>query len=274
MSVFLTKNEVDFYSKDIEAEFESLVGHRWFSARRKSKQWAFFRHCFDVLMGKAVGDFACEKQQAIQYKYEITDRLRRYYYSPGERVRFIFSLEHEKHDGISDYEDPQYPASNGYLLRITLNEVPYDLIQQTRAYLERVVAEAVDAEWAVYSKLPELNLDPLLKVFDPEGSAYKRIRRVAEGHHKKQLTICNDFNPSTKRLIDVKVVKLTSTSALVRTSEYWLLYWWSIEKGSYINYVYNELNRQEYFLVRQSTRWVVRDNHYPAPKTSTPRRSR
>ncbi len=273
MGVYLTREEVDFYSEALSAEFERLTRHRWFAARKSARQWAFFRHSFEVLVGRASGDFDCGRQEAVQYKYEISDKLRRYYSAPGEHVRFIFTLESEKQSGHLDGDDAAYPRANGYLLRVTLNEPLADSAQQISAYLKRVVADAIDAEWAVYTKLPRVDLTPLDGLFDPNGSAYKRIQRIAQSHSKKQFTLANDLNPSTRRLIDVRVVELTTAAARVRTSEYWLLYWWSLEDKAYIKYVYNELNKQTYFLALIDNRWLVQDNYYPTPKTSTPRRS-
>ncbi|HET8671582.1 MAG TPA: hypothetical protein VFM05_13405, partial [Candidatus Saccharimonadales bacterium] len=68
-----------------------------------------------------------------------------------------------------------------------------------------------------------------------------------------------------------KVEELSPNSAKIRTEEYWYLRWWSIEKKKYA-YIYNEMNRQMYFVVKRGDRWLVRDNFYPKTKTSTPLR--
>ena len=271
MSIFLAKMEIEQQAGEIRRSFERLLSSKRVAPRPRSRQWTFLRHCFDVLMGEAEGDFPCDERTAAQYKFEVSDKLRRYYLSPGEPVSFIFSLAHRGREGEWLPED--YPGANGYVLLVTRNAPGTTSQHETAMVLERVVADAVDAEWAVYVKLPELDLSPLEGVFDSEGSAYKRIRMTAESHHRKGWIISNPQNPSTRRLVDVKVDKILPASARARTQEYWYLRWWSIEKNKYV-YIYNEMNRQAYFLVRRGDSWLVRDNFYPRARTSTPLRWR
>lgn len=273
MSNYLLKREIVTCAPELKEEFEGLLRHRWFAARAGARQWEFFRHCFGVLVGETRGDFPCDKLRAAQYKFEVSDRLRRYYLLPGAKLRFIFTLAHEKQGGGFAHPEADYPTSNEYLLLVTRNEPSAGDREETRALLERVVADAVDAEWGVYARLPELNLGPLEGIFHPEGGASRRIRNLAIAHHRKGLTISNENNPSTRRLVEVKVEKLSRDAAQVRTVEYWYLRWWSPGKNAYVN-IYNETNRQRYFLSRRGGRWEVTDNVYPPPRTSTPRRWR
>ena len=272
MELFLNFEEVKFYEAEIKEEFTSLINHRWFSARKNSWQWQFLKHCFQVLMGETNKDFACSEKQAIQYKYEISERLTRYYLSYGKPLKFVFSLVHEKNDGITDYEEASYPACNHYLLRISFNnEAPQTLLQK-RLLIEKTLAEAVDAEWTVYNQIPDLDFSLLEKAFDKSGSAYKLICHIANSNKNRGWTLQNATNPSTKRLIDVKIKKMTGKTAQARTSEYWLLSWWSVKNERY-EHTYKELNRQTYTLVWKKDKWLVLDNIYPPPKTSTPRRN-
>jgi hypothetical protein len=271
VSAYLTKSEVDLHVVEIQSEFERLLKSRRFAPRPSAKQWDFFRHSFKVLTGVSKGDFPCTRQQAIQYKFEVSDRLRRYYLLPGDPVRFIFTLVDKERESMSGYEE--YPCANEYMLLVTRNVPALANPEETRAILERVITDAVDAEWAVYLKLPEFDVSPLKEIFDSDGSAYKRIYMTAEAHHKKEWTIANPHNPSTRRLIDIKVGKVTSDIAQVRTQEYWYLRWWSMKKNKYV-YIYNEVNRQIYYLIKRGDSWLVKDNAYPPAKTSTPRRWR
>ena len=185
---------------------------------------------------------------------------------------FVFSLIHEDHDGLAGYEEATYPTCNGYLLRVLPNEAEPVTLRLKRLLAEKVVIEAVRAEFDVLNSLPDLDLSPLDNLFTKDGSAYKRVVHIAEGTQRRRWTLKNPDNPSIIRLIDVKVQNLTAKEARLRTSEYWLLHWWSPEAGAYAHQ-YNEVNRQIYILKWSDNRWLVHDNVYPKPKTSTPRRN-
>jgi hypothetical protein len=130
-----------------------------------------------------------------------------------------------------------------------------------------------DAEWAVYRALPSVVLLPLERCFLVDGSAYKRIRHLAERHHERRWTIAEpNNNPSTKRVLDIKVVQIEGGRALVRTKEYWYLRWWSLDKNDYAKVDYRETNTQTYVMVRRDGRWLVDENIYPPPRGSTPHR--
>jgi hypothetical protein len=269
MSAFLTEPQIRQQARKIRSAFNALMLSKRVVSRPTSRQWQFFRHCFDVLMGEALGDFPCTAQAAAQYKFEVSKRLRNYYRLPGDAVSFVFSLTYKDGDRRLPSED--YPTANGYALLVTRNVADALDRNEIEARLERVIADAVDAEWTVYMKLPQLDILTLDSVFETTGSAYKRIRMIAESHHKKRWTINNPGNPSTRRLVTVKVEELSPNSAKIRTEEYWYLRWWSIDKKIYA-YIYNEMNRQMYFVVKRGDRWLVRDNFYPKTKTSTPLR--
>jgi hypothetical protein len=217
-------------------------------------------------------DFPCSEKQAIQYKYEIADRLNRYYLSYGKPIKFVFYLVHQKNDGIFGYEEADYPSCNSYLLKVSLNKENLESIKQKRLLIEKTLAEVVDAEWEAYNTSPEINLTSLDKVFDVNSPAYKVICQRVKRNNEKSWTLQNHGNPSTKRLIDVKIEEMTETTARARTSEYWFLNYWSIKNQRYEHF-YKELNRQTYILVWKGERWLVSENITPSPKVSTPRRN-
>jgi hypothetical protein len=59
--------------------------------------------------------------------------------------------------------------------------------------------------------------------------------------------------------------------AVLRTTEYWYLRWWSTVEPKY-RYPYRETNHQTYVLVNTSDGWQVDENIRPAPRSSTPHR--
>ncbi len=274
MAVYLTKKEIDHYKSEIREAFEAITNHPWFSARKDSRQWLFLKHSFRVLMGEEKeADFPCTRQQAVNYKYEVSDRLRRYYLAFGKPINFVFTLVSIKKDGLpSDFEEPNYPSCNGYYLRVSYNKAYPDVIRQKKLLLEKTVGEAIDREFEVYRKIPELDFTQLAEVFDTGGSRYKEIVNLAKKHKKRGWTLQNENNPSTKRLIDIKIKSISEHQAEVRTSEYWLLMWWSVRKQKY-THTYKETNRQRYYLIWKNKRWLVKENIYPKPQTSTPRRN-
>lgn len=272
MSLFLTKSEVDDYRTEIAEAFDSLITHPWLSVRKNSQQWAFLRHCFKVLMGQASGDFPCSEKQAVQYKYEISDRFQRYYLAFGKPVKFVFQLVSEKKNSRSAAEEPDYPSSNSYRLMVSYNYDRPEEIQLRKLLAEKAIAEAVEAEFNSYLRLPEIVSKDIENVFDQTGSRYKEIMNLLRKHRARGWTLRNESNPSTKRLIDLKIVKMTKADAEVRTLEFWLLMWWSLKDEKYAH-TYKEENRQTYHLIWKQDRWLVRDNTWPKPKISTPRRN-
>lgn len=272
MGLSLSKKELEHYREGIEKEFAVLMGHRRFSGRRNARQWQFFRHCFHVLMDNRKGDFDCTDKEAVNYKFEVNSKLRRHYLSFGEPIEFVFSLVSERKDGRSDSADEDYPSSNGYYLRVFFNKDRPDKIQLRKLLIEKTVGWAIDAEFRAYEKLPDLLTEELEQVFETSCSAYKRILNLLRSHQKRGWSLSNTDNPSTKRLIDIKIRQMTDNFAEVDTTEYWLLMWWSAEKQKYAH-TYNETNRQKYFLTRKKKKWLVGDNPYEKPKTSTPRRN-
>lgn len=272
MSVYLTKKEIDHYRLEIEEEFQAIIKHPWFSGRKNAKQWLFFKHCFGVLIGEVEGDFPCSEKQAIYYKYEVNDRLQRYYLSFGKPINFVFHLINDRKAGIKDYDEADYPSSNNYKLRVSYNKNRPDIIQEKKLLIEKTIAESMDAEFDAYKALPSLDFTKLAEVFDTSGSAYKEIVNRVKKHKKRGWIIQGETNPSTKRLIDIRISSLSESRAEVRTTEYWLLMWWSVVEDKYAH-TYKEINRQRYFLIWKNDRWLVLENIYDKPKTSTPRRN-
>lgn len=270
--MFLTRKEIDHYLPEIEEEFRAIIKHPWFSGRKNARQWLFLKHCFGVLTGQASGDFECSEKQAIYFKYEINDRLQRYYLSFGKPIKFVFRLISDKKAGVYDYDEADYPSCNNYKLRISYNKDRPDVMQEKKLLIEKTIAEAMDAEFGVYQALPDLEFSRLTEAFDIDGSAYKEIVNRAKKHKKRAWIIRGESNPSTKRLIDVRIRDISETKAEVRTSEYWLLMWWSVKEEKYAH-TYKEMNRQRYYLIWKNDKWLVQENIFEKPKTSTPRRN-
>jgi hypothetical protein len=168
----------------------------------------------------------------------------------------VFSLVHRR-DALRDrlIVDPQYPDTEGYYLLVRDRRdgvaAEYTTLAESRAYLEKVVASCIDAEFVAYQGLPEIDEAPLRPWLRPEGGAHRELILTLNQLKRRGWIVSNPRNPSTKRLLAVKVKEIRANEAIVRTTEYWYLRWWSTVDG-----------------------WLVEDILRPAPRSSTPYRRR
>jgi len=129
-----------------------------------------------------------------------------------------------------------------------------------------VVAEANGAEFELYQALPDLRLDLLRPWFIEIGPAWRDAATVAVRHQERGWSLRNPYNPSTQRLIDVKVKRLAPEEAVVTTVEHWYLRWWDEAERRY-GYIYREVNRQSYLLRRDGADWKVYESTRPPQRT-------
>jgi hypothetical protein len=273
MPTVLPPETVRQRADEIREAFEQFMQHPAYVPRPKARQWQFLRHCLEVLLANQSADFPCDKEKATQYRFEAEDRLTRYYARPGPRVEFTFSLSDFSRAVRQGVVDETYPRANGYAFLVSDERAVYDpgSGKDARARVRKVIVEATKAEFAVYRKLPVIDLTPLDGLFLKGGPAYMRIVHLAEQHSAKKWTIGNRNNPSTHLLRDVKVVRVTEAEAEVRTKEYWYLRWWSREGRKNV-FVYDRENTQKYILVKQDNLWLVQHNIYPPHRASAARR--
>lgn len=263
----------------ISAALGSLLSTRALTFRREARQWRFLHDSLQRLHSSGfVSDFDdLSPVKAAQYKFEVEDRLRRFYLHPGNSVDYVFCIVHRSK--LPDYHDADletYPDLAGYCLlvrdlsvdRSSKGEVDGENL---RLYLERVVVEANDAEFRAYAALPEISSEELGRWFCAGSPAINEIINLLTRHRKKKWIISNPFNPSTKRILDVKVKKVCQHEAQVNAMEYWYLRWWDDLDGSYA-FSYRETNRQMYVLKNENGEWKVFQNLRTLPRTSTPNR--
>ncbi|MDA8240438.1 MAG: hypothetical protein M0Z67_08720 [Nitrospiraceae bacterium] len=276
---YLQHDEILADRDKIENALEYLLSTGSIVGKPKARQWTFLRASLRRLFapGEPSAFDGLSAVQAAQLKFEVEDKLRRFYLRPGESVDFVFRLVHKS--ALSSYAPAVagvYPALADYCLLI--RDIGHDRSipasddpSALRPYLERVVSEANDAEFRAYARLPEIDADDLSGWFFPESPAKKEIMNLLSRHQKKGWVICNPLNPSTKRLLDVRVKKIEPNEAVVATTEYWYLRWWDTNEVSYA-YSYRETNRQTYILRKDSEGWKVLENLRAMPRTSVPYR--
>ncbi|HET9958571.1 MAG TPA: hypothetical protein VFQ61_28950 [Polyangiaceae bacterium] len=263
-------------SADVRAAFGDVLTRRQVARRPNGKQWKFLQACLETLLGERTPALSISKSQATQYKFEIEDRLRRFYRSPGKPVSLVFALEHQDHAIATEAVTESYPTTMGYVLLVSdarPENVPRLPGSELQEFLLRVVDDAARAELAAYRSLPTMDLSVLNSALVVGSPAFLRIRNIVELHDKKGWCIsAPPSNPSSMRMLKSRVVEAGPDRAIVNTEEYWYLRWWSLAKREYA-YVYQETNRQTYFLRRDGERWLVEENKYTQPRRTTPQRS-
>lgn len=276
---FLALAQLHEWVGEIRATFDSLMGNQSLAVRKDARQWRFFRFCLERTLGATPEKWIAERpQQLAQFKFEVADKLRRFYLRHGKAVDFVFSLVHRR-DALRDrlIVDPQYPDTEGYYLlvrdRREGGEAQYTPLAETKAYLEKVVGACIDAEFSAYQCLPESNEAPLRQWLRPESGADRELTLTHSQLRRRGWIISNPGNPSTKRLLAIKIKDIRGNEAVVRTTEYWYLRWWSTVEQKYC-FPYRETSRQTYVLVSTPDGWVVEDIIRSAPRSSTTYRRR
>lgn len=274
---YLQIEEIHERTQEIRSALESLLASKVLVVRGGALQWRFLRDCFErLLSNEHISDFGrVAPVQLAQYKFEIEDKLRRFYLHPGKPLDFVFTVVHSSKHSLHGI-DEGYPSLAGYSLLVrdlSIDRITHDeeTGENLRLYLERVVTEANDAEFRAYAALPEIRDDEISRWFCAGSPAYNEIRNILERHNKKRWVISNSYNPSTKRITEVKVKKVSLNEARVSAKEYWYLRWWDEREESYV-YAYRESNDQMYELKKIDNEWKVYRNLRGQPRTSTPHR--
>jgi hypothetical protein len=261
---------------ELRSAVDELIAEPAFTAKRGARQWQFLRDLLDRMLapGQASPFDTCDRAQAAQLKFEVADRVRRYYLRPGKPVRFLFALAHRS-ALPEDLRAEDWPELLGYRLLVRdVSEAgtaaPWDP-GGLRSYLERVVAEACCAEFQVYQALPELRFAGLEPWFVQDGPAKLEIQDMVIRQQPKGWTLTTPLNPSTYRLLETKVHSMEPGEAMVATKEYWYLCWQdprTLERA----YTYRETNRQFYILRPEDGTWKVFQNLRPMPRSVAPHR--
>jgi hypothetical protein len=279
---YLSLKEIISLKNDINIELELLLSNKAAVTKPNSLQWLFFVDCFNVLFNpNSYSKFhSLTNSNKAQLKYEIEDKLRNFYLRPGRKIDFVFRMIHKKELKNIFYDDAEsYPNIGEYavLVRDTSKEVSQNnglTKKDIKEYIERVITEAVETEFEAYHTLPRIIEDDLLNSwFCASGPAKKEIMHVLLRHKERGWVLTNPMNPSTKRILSIKVKDIEKKEIFVSTTEYWYLRWWDSKKNSYA-FPYRETNHQQYVLRKDDGIWKVFETIRPAPRTSIPHRRR
>jgi hypothetical protein len=274
---FLDPNEIGEQSNELREYFYELMATKLLVGKPKATQWRFFRACFEQLLGSTIeADFvSIPKTRAAQLKFEVENKLRWYFLQPGRLLKYAPILVHQSKLGPYGLSSGgSYPALAGYCLLIRringgASSAHSEEPAMLKHYLERIVTECIDAEFRAYAALPEVNTDDLKTWFCPDSPAIKEITTLLGRHRQRGWVINNPLNPSTKRLLRIKVHRVGRDECQVHTTEYWYLRWWDNNQRTW-TYPYRETNSQIYILRMNEGSWKVYENLRPSPRTSAP----
>ena len=245
---FMTVEQIRAASPAIGEALRGLLESRSLAHKSNAGQWRFLSASLQCILGaphpSEFDDLA--PPHAAQLKFEVSDKLKRYYTRRQAAPRYIFQLVHRRELSSLDLSDPDdYPGLGGYVLLVRDGDIdlppPRSRTERSdlRLYLERVVGGAVDAEFNAYLALPRMDLDVLKPWFDSEGPAFAEIADRVRQRARMGSVISNALNPSTKRLCSVQVRRVLPSEATVGTVEYWYLRWWDRREQEYV-YAYRE----------------------------------
>jgi len=275
---YMTLKELRANADEIRTSFEKLLSKPSLAPKKHAAQWRFLRICVEQTLGGPSKPHNWKPLQLAQYKFEVEDKLRRLYLSGGAPMAFAFRI-FSRRAALRDklINDDQYPEISGYYLLVrdlrqsdSLGPVA---IVSLRDHLEKVVTACIDAEFDAYQSLPVIDEARLLRWFDKDGPAFKDLIHTLKALAMRQWTINNSGNPSTKRVIQVRVKDIGEGKAVVKTTEYVYLRWWSNVDQKY-TYPYRETSNNTYFLKQIADIWLVEEHILPQPYSSTPHRHR
>lgn len=122
-----------------------------------------------------------------------------------------------------------------------------------------VVKKFVESEFKVYTSLPKPDFSFLDKICLEKSPAWLRVHDAVESNQNQNRCISNPYNPSTVEVLDCEIVRLEADYAQVKTKEYWLLCWWSIEQQRYVQR-FKDINEHFYILTKNTEGWLIKTN--------------
>lgn len=274
---YLTHADILARKESIEQSVERLLANRIFAGRPASRQWQFLRACLARLFTPGeIPDFAeLPPVRSAQLKFEVEERLKRFYQRPGQADDYVFAIVHHKR-AVELSLGEAYPQMSGYCLLV--RELPpgenaqsQGLGKEFEEYLERFIGDAMQTEFTAYATLPTIRLEALAPYFWEDSPAMREILDSLYRCNQRGWVLTNPFNPSTYRLMTVRFKERKGGELFLASEEYWYLKWWDRQQERY-TYVYRETNRQTYVLRGQGDTWKIYQNIRPLPRTSIPLR--
>ncbi|MDP2817717.1 MAG: hypothetical protein Q8O29_05455 [Polaromonas sp.] len=272
---FLTLAEARERATEIRAWFNLLMDNRKLAPQKNAAQWQFFRLCLDRTLGASPQVPDWRPLQIAQYKFEVENKLRRLYLRDSQPLVFIFRLASRRDARRENLVvDDDYPETGGYHLLVSDRQDAAGSPQSVttnREHIEMVIAACMDAEFEAYRALPKIDDTKTSPWFVSQGPAHRDLLHSLERVAQRGLVLTNPRNPSTRRLLSINVKEIINDKAVVRTTEYWYLRWWSSIEGKYY-YPYRQTTHHTYILKQYDANWLVEEIIRPQPLQNTPHR--
>jgi hypothetical protein len=270
---FLSLAEIAERAEGIRAALDALLLHRSLVGKPSSEQWRFFASCGEKLLlpDRATEFDGLDPSRAARLKFEVEDRLRRFFRRPENSRGYVFTLVHGEKlpGGLVTF--PPYPNVAGYCLLVQ-ETAPVRVSvairrEELRSFVERAISDGVEAEFRAYAALPGVRKEEIDRRFFRDGPAHREIVNLLIRHKARGWVISNSSNPSTMELMDVIVHRVDVEDAVAYTTEYWDLSWWDENRNAYACR-YRGTSRQIYTLRRDEREWKVFRNVRSVPRSN------
>lgn len=226
----------------------------------KSKKWT--KSCYERL-SKLIADFLLENYTDAQIRLRgttISARTLNNIYKGVYKLSYpidprtlntlskiVFFLGHESWDNFVS-------SSN------TIAEKKH----KKKNNKEKIIALIESAAFAKFKSLhllPKTDFKLLNSYYLEDGSALKEVKDTIKYHKKNNWGLSNSYNPSTYEIINLDILKKSKNRAYVKTLEYWLLCWWSLQEEKYIRRI-KKIEDHHYVLIKNNEEWTIKTNAF------------
>ncbi len=215
-------------------------------------------------------------KREVQYtQAEIADELTRRavgWIFSAKDVNYLKNIRNKRWKGDAKSKKllAFYDCLSKFSLDIT-NEQTINISQEEQEHILFIVQQAVALEFEVFQSIPSIEnqLEQFSTYVTTEGTAYEKVRQIAQRQIERGWIINNHLNPSHFDLLDFKISKTEGNTAYVKTDEYWFLKWFDPASKSYA-YLYENRNTQLYVLKKKEQQWKIFTNIYSTNVKRTP----
>ena len=153
-----------------------------------------------------------------------------------------------------------YPDLNAFVAQIKNNTNYSDELFSEKDSTE-LVYNYCKTNFEFFKKFPVLDLTVFDDLIFPDAPFLERIKTYSEELTSRGLKLITKNNKSNFEIFDLNVISDTLDSKVIRTQEFWSLYF--EEENSDKRYNVHELTTQIYFIKKIGNTWKIWDNYNP-----------
>ena len=132
--------------------------------------------------------------------------------------------------------------------------------------IKDLLHKANNLEFSLYEKVPNLKDTVLLEQYHVSNGASKKTIIETLNRRVERNTFL-DIDNSMYKLgdRDITIESTTATTATAMTFEYWKIIWLrndSLENEIIQDRIWDNINRQNYMLIKQDGKWLIEENIY------------